>query len=103
MVFNAVFNVISNISWRPDYLPQSTFNQYSAQHSVEATGYLTVVEKVDSGEGGMNPVTMTCQSSETILANRRFETATSCLFSSPARYRVSYGGSVQLHLNDGHT
>ena len=41
MVFNAVFNSISVISWRPVHLSMlfwSSFNQYSTHYSFQATG-----------------------------------------------------------------
>ena len=67
MAFNAVFNsnVISFVSRPPVHLSMlscSSFNLCSAQYSLQATGCfsrITIVEKLDSGEKGMNPVAMT--------------------------------------------
>ena len=65
MVFNAVFNSISVISRQPVHismLSRSSFNQHSAQYCFQATGcffQITIVETMDSGERGMNPVAMT--------------------------------------------
>ena len=63
MVFNAVINSISDIVRRSVHLfmlSWSSFNQYSAQDSFQATvSHITVVETTDSGERGMNPVIMT--------------------------------------------
>ena len=58
MVFNTIFNSISIILWWPvqlSMLSWSSFNQYAAQYSF----HLTIVEKMDSCERGMNPVAMT--------------------------------------------
>ena len=50
----------------PPFLPiffrRISFNQYSAQYSLQATGllsHITIVEIMDGGERGMNPVAMT--------------------------------------------
>ena len=65
MVFNAIFNSISVIPWRPlclCMLSRYYFNQYSTQYSFQATGcfpHLTIVETTDSGQRKMNPVAMT--------------------------------------------
>ena len=85
MRFNAVFNVLSIISRRPVHLSMlswSSFNQYSAQYSFQATGSfsnITFVETTNSGERGMNPVAMTiinpCKKK---LAEPGIEPATSC-------------------------
>ena len=64
IVFNDVFDKISVISRRPAHLSMLSwisFNQYSAQCSLQASklSHITIVETTDSAERGMNPVAMT--------------------------------------------
>ena len=59
IVFNAVFNSISFVLQQAVHLSMlfwSSFNQYYAQYSFQATGCFPTVEAIDSGERGMNPV-----------------------------------------------
>ena len=100
MVFNAVFNSISVISRRPVHLfllSWSSFNQYSAQNPFHwLLSHITIVETTDSGESGMNPVTMTHKSLERILAESRIEPATSC--SQVHTLPPELWGSAQMFL-----
>ena len=59
MVFNTIFNSISLILQQPVHLSMlswSSFNQYSAQYSFQATGCFPTT--TDSSQRGMNPVAM---------------------------------------------
>ena len=68
MVFKTFFNSISLTLRQPVHqsmLSWSSFNQYSMQYSLQATGtHMTTVKTVESGERGMNPVAMTVTRTE---------------------------------------
>ena len=85
MVFNAVFNSISFISWLPVHLSmvsRSSFNQYPPTiffPSHWLLSHITIVETTDSGDRGRNPLSMT-------IINSRKE------------YWPSPGSSLQCYL-----
>ena len=64
-MFNTVFNILSVIPRWPMHLsmvPWNSFLQYSAQYPFKATGCFSTLpssKQMDSGERGVNPVTMT--------------------------------------------
>ena len=65
-------------------------NLYSVQYSFPGhwlISHITIVEAMDSGERGMNPVAMTILGKNTDRAGDR---TSDLLFSSPQRYRLSY-------------
>ena len=104
MVFNAVFNSISVISLRPvrlSMLFRSSFNQYSAQYSFQATGcffHITIVETVDTGEKGISPVAMTITNPRKEYwpswgSNQRPSILKSCTLPND---RLGYGARLEL-------
>ena len=85
MVFNTVFKAISVISRRQEHLfmlSWNSFNQHSIKYSFLATGCfscITIVEMIDNGEIGMNPVAKTITSPrKEYYPCRRFKQASSC-------------------------
>ena len=64
MVFNTVFNSISVISQLPVHLPVLFRSSLLVLRTIFCLGHwmlshVTIVETMDSGERGMNPVAMT--------------------------------------------
>ena len=82
MVFNADFNSISVISRGAVHLSMLSWSSLtSTPHDILSkllAAFPHNHETTDSGERGINPVTMTHQSSERILAEPGIEAATSC-------------------------
>ena len=79
MVFNAIFNSISVILRHLSMLSWSFFNQH-----------ITIVETMDNGERGMNPVAMTIiNPRKEYWPSRRSNQQPP--FLSLQRYRLSYG------------
>ena len=96
MVFNAVFNTISVVSRRPVHLSLlswSSFNQYAAQHSFQANGYFPT-EPLSKQRTAVREERILSKSLSSVLGkniSRAGDRARNVLFSSPVRYRLSYG------------